>query len=72
MISKVFKDHIANALTIFLFVFGLQNPALSKIIDVKQLGGGDYTTISQAIFFAEPNDEIVVYPGRYEEGRRYR
>ena len=28
---------------------------------------GDYTTIGAALFFALPNDSILVFPGTYEE-----
>jgi hypothetical protein len=40
-------------------------------LSVKQLGCGTenncYTKISDAIFYAQPEDTIKVYPGRYEE-----
>ena len=36
-------------------------------ITVKQLGGGNYTKINDAIFYAQPNDIINVFQGRYEE-----
>jgi len=43
------------------------NLAHSATITVKQLGGGDYTTIGEAIQNANPDDTIEVYAGRYEE-----
>jgi hypothetical protein len=36
-------------------------------ITVKQLGGGDFTTINDAVNNAFPDDTIIVYPGRYNE-----
>ena len=38
-----------------------------EIIEVKQDGTGDYTTIQEAIPAAGPNDTVLAYPGVYQE-----
>jgi parallel beta-helix repeat protein len=44
----------------------LASTGRAATITVKQLGGGNYTTISAAISYAQQDDTIMVYAGRYE------
>jgi len=52
---------------IFIATLPFAGPADSATITVKQLGGGDYTSITEAINNAFADDKIEVYAGRYEE-----
>ncbi|MEJ2635596.1 MAG: hypothetical protein P8184_09920 [Calditrichia bacterium] len=53
---------------IFLFVFGLCFPLFGQnVVTVAQGGGGDYTTINDAIAAAASGDTIEVYAGDYAE-----
>jgi hypothetical protein len=60
--SKVF------AFVIFVFAFFLSaQSAEAATITVRQDGSGDYTTITDAVAAADPNDTIEVGPGTYKE-----
>jgi nitrous oxidase accessory protein NosD len=72
MVSR--KRNITIMKVLFListFMLFLASTINAGTIEVKQLGCGAepacYTTINSAIFYAQPDDTIKVYPGRYEE-----
>jgi hypothetical protein len=55
------------------FGAGCASPAPDfQTILVQQVGGGDFTTIGDAIEWAAPEDTIVVGPGTYAESLRFR
>ena len=64
---KVRFFSISVGFSILIMMFFCAASVYSKTITVKQLGGGDYTTIGDAIYFSEQDDTIMVFPGRYEE-----
>lgn len=70
------KTKSMNKVMTILFLITLSTVILSGIanaatIEVKQLGCSSlpdcYTKINDAIFYAQQDDTIKVYPGRYEE-----
>lgn len=68
MSLKIYKYKFIQVLVISaVLLLGTSKIAYSDIITVKSLGGGDYTTISDAIANAFTGDIIEVYTGRYEE-----
>lgn len=50
-----------------IMIAGLAGVTHSAVITVKQLGGGDYDTIGEAITNAFQDDIVEVYAGHYEE-----
>jgi len=42
-------------------------PEEGRIIIVSQTGDGDFTSISEAVSYAEPGDKIIIMPGIYRE-----
>ncbi len=58
----------AITLLILCIFITMRTPAVSaKTIIVSQEGNGNYTTIHEAIYAAEPRDRIVIHEGTYNE-----
>ncbi len=52
---------------LLLILFTLPLFLFSEIIEIKQDGTGDFTTIQEGIDTSQNNDHILIYPGRYFE-----
>ncbi len=44
------------------------DPVSTNVVTVKASGGGDYSSLADAVRAAEPNARIEVYPGVYTQG----
>ena len=59
---------ILNVFLIFLFILGVVTiQAVAAVISVDSNGGGNYSSIQEAVDNAQEGDTILVNPGVYQE-----
>ena len=67
LVRKVKHSFILVIFSFIIMFSGMAKVTHSEVITVKQLGGGNYDNIGDAISNAFQDDIIEVYAGRYEE-----
>jgi len=65
--DRLKQKYAVLTLAVVAFTISTLSTAHSAVITVKQLGGGDYTNIGDAISNAYQGDIIEIYAGVYEE-----